>query len=164
MKEILIVISIISLFSCNSKSQITNINTEPVKVEASPAKPEVILISGTRQKIFPGMDDGSGSHKENWILKLDLPRDYNPAMELVYMGYVIPIDHSITYISEKEKAVLRFTVKYPLMDNYDTSDGEPNAKPILYFKTEKGVEALNLSNVSIMQAVAYPTMNKEGGY
>jgi hypothetical protein len=164
MKKIIIVIGIISLFSCNSQSQITKISAEPVEIAAPPAKPEAVLISGTRQKIYPGMDDGSGSHKEKWILKLDVPRDYNPAMELVYMGYVIPVENSITYISDEEKAVLRFTVNYPLMDNYDTSDGEPNAKPILYFKTENGVETLDLSNVSIMQAVAYPTMNREGGY
>ena len=167
MRQFFIVFSIVALLSCSSKSEVGFISPEPQKVTDSTPKATgtiVSFLSGTRQKVYPGMDDGSGRHTENWILKLDVPRDYAPQISLELMGYVIPIDRRITYISEEEKAVLMFGITYPLMDNYDRSDRLANAKPILLLKTEKDLVTLDISGCQNIAPVAYPSMQKEGGY
>jgi len=120
----------------------------------------VNLISGTRQKVFPGRDDGSGFFTENWVLKLDAERDYYPETKLVYMGYDIPISTVITFISEKDKSVLMFTVKFPLLDNYDRNIEEANVKPVLELRTEKTLIELDLSGCLVIAPIAYPTMGR----
>ena len=167
MRLFFIVFCIIALLSCSSKSEVGFISPEPQKVTGSTPKATgtiVSFLSGTRQKVFPGMDDGSGRHTENWILKLDVPREYTPQITLEFMGYIIPIDRRITYISDEEKAVLMFSITYPLMDNYDMSDNPANAKPILLIKTEKDMVSLDISGCQNIAPVAYPAMQKEGGY
>ncbi len=159
-------LSLILILSCSGQNKVSS-NTKVEQTNVSQEKSntsKVLFISGTRQNVFPGIDDGSGRYTENFILKLDVPRDYNPEMSMELMGYVIPIDREITFISEKEKALLMFTITYPLMDNYDEADNPAFAIPILFFKTEGALIKLDISGCRIMSPVAYPSMNKEGGY
>lgn len=164
MNKIALLIGIVSFLACNSRSEVGFISPEPEKITITKTDTLVTFLSGTRQKVYPGMDDGSGGYTENWILKLDVPRDYFPEIKLEFMGYIIPIDRRITVISDEEKAVLMFTITYPLLDNYDRSNRSANAKPILILKTEENLVTLDISGCKNIPPVAYPTMQKEGGY
>ena len=166
MKKLGLLFSLLLMLSCNANSKVSSADNNPdtdtvLKQESTP---KVSFISGTRQQVLPGRDDGSGRFTENYILKLDVPRDYKPEIRLEYMGFTIPIDRVITYISDDEKSVLMFTVTYPLMDNYDEADNPALAIPILFLKTKESLITLDLSGCTFLSPVAYPTMNNEGGY
>jgi len=165
MKKFCLLFTLLIMFSCNASNKVSSnaINSQSNVVSELEAQPNVSFISGTRQQVLPGMDDGSGRFTENYILKLDVPRDYTPQISLEIMGYSIPIDRQITYISDKEKAMLMFTINYPLMDNYDEADNPALAIPILFFKTEDSLIRLDLSGCTFLNPVAYPSMNNEGG-
>jgi hypothetical protein len=166
MKNIGLIFSLLLLLSCNAKSEVSSTDSiqqsdEIIEQETTQL---ISFISGSRQQVFPGMDDGSGRFVEKYILKLDVPRDYAPIIKMEFMGYSIPIDRQITFISDEEKAVLMYEVRYPLMDNYDETDSPAMAIPKLFFKTEGGVVTLDISGCKVLPPVAYPSMNNEGGY
>lgn len=165
MKKICLLFTVLLMLSCNANSRVTSTDntSNSDEILKQETKPKVSFISGTRQQVLPGIDDGSGRFTENYILKLDVPRDYEPQMNLELMGYLIPIDRQITYISEEEKAMLMFTVTYPLMDNYDEADNPALAIPILFLKNKESLIRLDLSGCSFLNPVAYPSINKEGG-
>ena len=163
MKKICLFFSLLIMFSCkaSNKTSTSDNSAKPEIVLEQDSLSNVSFISGTRQQVFPGIDDGSGRFTENYILKLDVPRDYAPKISMEFMGYLIPIDRTITYISDEEKAVLMYTITYPLMDNYDEANNPASAIPILYFTAEGSVVRLDISTCKNMSPVAYPTMNKE---
>ena len=148
------------MLSCNANNKVSSADNKVHSdvVLKHETQPKVSFISGTRQQVLPGRDDGSGRFTENYILKLDVPRDYEPQISLELMGYLIPVDRQITYISDEEKAVLMFTIKYPLMDNYDVADNPPLAIPMLFFKTKESLIKLDLSGCSFLDPVAYPSI------
>ena len=152
------------MLSCNASNKVSSADKTSDTDVVIKQTPKVSFISGTRQQVLPGRDDGSGRFTENYILKLDVPRDYEPQITLELMGYKIPVDRQITYISDEEKAVLMFTITYPLMDNYDEADNPALAIPILFFKTKESLIRLDLSGCTFLAPVAYPSIHKEGGY
>ena len=166
MNRICLFIILLLTLSCKANSKVSSADKtsdSDVIIKQAP-QPKISFISGTRQQVLPGRDDGSGRFTENYILKLDVPRGYEPQMTLELMGYKIPVDRVITYISDEEKAVLMFTIKYPLMDNYDEADNPALAIPMLFLKTDESLITLDLSGCTFLSPVAYPTMQKEGGY
>lgn len=116
---------------------------------------DVVYLSGSRQRILPGYDDGSGMFSENWIIRLKAPVDFHPEISLEYMGFVIPVQKQISYISESE-SVLMFTVVYPLEDHYDGPDENASAIPVLHLKTGEKEINLELRNLQILKPRAYP--------
>lgn len=166
MKNIGLIFSLLLILSCNAKSKVSSTDSvqQNDEIIAQENTQLISFIAGSRQQVFPGMDDGSGRFVEKYILKLDVPRDYAPTMKMEFMGYSIPIDRQITYISDEEKAVLMYEVKYPLMDNYDETDNPAMAIPKLFFKTEDGSVTLDISACKILQPVAYPSIKTDDGY
>ena len=160
MKKLGLLFSLLLMLSCNANSKVSSAeNTPQTDVDLKQeTQPKVSFISGTRQQVLPGRDDGSGRFTENYILKLDVPRGYEPQMTLELMGYKIPVNRVITYISDEEKAVLMFTITYPLMDNYDEADNPPLAIPILFLKTKESLIRLDLSGCTFLDPVAYPSI------
>ena len=160
MKKIYLIFTLSLTLSCNANNKVSsagNTNQTDVVLKQE-AQPKVSFISGTRQQVLPGRDDGSGRFTENYILKLDVPRGYEPQMTLELMGYKIPVDRVITYISDEEKAVLMFTITYPLMDNYDEADNPALAIPMLFLKTDESLIRLDLSGCTFLAPVAYPSI------
>jgi len=163
MKEIAIIIFSIFIGSCNANKSVagSRVGQEGNK-EGQIKTTQIAFISGTRQKVFPGQDDGTGRYTENWILKLDTHKGFSSKMSLELNGYIIPINNKIVFSADTDDAILMFSITYPLTDNYKKSDKEKQDFPVLILKNGDATIELNLSECKVLTPIAYPSAGKGG--